>query len=228
MKRLASAMGAIALVVGSVPAAAMDYSWRAYRDQIVIDATGKINLDEGKHFIAWVKQMHWQWDGRKATSVVFNSPGGIIAGGVEMGLVVADFHMTTGVAHGGICASACVMAWAAGAFKSAGSDSRVGVHMASETPQGEVAIDSSLFNIRWLEKTGAPKSVLVGAMSTKPDDIYWLSENELIDWGVKIVPPSGTTTPVASNQCSAIADATERLACYDERSRATEGGSNSP
>jgi len=209
MKRFASVVGAIALAVASVPAAAMDYSWRPYRNQIVIDASGEIVADEAKRFIAWVEQSSRQWNGRKATAIVFNSPGGIVKGGVDMGLVVADFHMTTGVAPGGECASACVIAWAAGALKLAASDSHIGVHMASE--MGDPSIDGTIFNIRWLQKTGAPNSVLVGAMSTKPDGIYWLTQDDLTAWGVKIV-----------SQCSAISDATERLACYDKESGSTE------
>jgi len=222
MKRFASVLGAITLAVASVPAAAMDYAWRPYRNQIVIDASGDIEKDEAKRFIAWVEQSYRQWNGRKATAIVFNSRGGIIAGGVEMGLVVADFHMTTGVAPGGICASSCVMAWAAGALKSAASDSQIGVHMAREMG-GDPAIDSTILNIKWLQKTGAPKSVIVGAMSTKPDDIYWLSQDELIAWGVRIVPRSPVISqPLTNSQCSAISDATERLACYDEKSGSTE------
>ncbi len=96
MKRFASVAGAIALAAASVPAAAMDYSWRPYRNQIVIDASGEIVADEAKRFIAWVEQSSRQWNGRKATAIVFNSPGGIVKGGVDMGLVVADFHMITG------------------------------------------------------------------------------------------------------------------------------------
>jgi len=202
MKRFASVVGAIALAVASVPAAAMDYSWRPYRNQIVIDASGEMVADEAKHFIAWIEQSSRQWNGRKATAIVFNSPGGIVKGGVDMGLVVADFHMITGVAPGGERASACVIAWAAGALKSAASDSKIGVHMMSAMG-GDPAIDATFFNIKWLQKTGAPNSVMVGAMSTKPDDVYWLTQDELTAWGVKIVPRSPVVSqPLSSSQWS--------------------------
>jgi hypothetical protein len=216
MKRFAIVAGAI--ITLATPAVAMDYSSRPYRNQIVIDASGEIERDEAKRFKNWVKQSYSQWNGRKATAIVFDSPGGIIGGGLELGLVIADYHMTTGVAHGGVCASACVMAWAAGALKSAASDSKVGVHMAAESPQGEVAIDGTMLNIEWLQKTGAPKSVLVGAMSTKPDTIYWLSQDELADWGVKIV--QSLAAKPTSSKCSDISDDLERLDCYDRKSSA--------
>ncbi len=88
---------------------------------------------------------------------------------------------------------------------------------------GDPAIDATFFNIKWLQKTGAPNSVMVGAMSTKPDDVYWLTQDELTAWGVKIVPRSPVVSqPLSSSQCSVISDATERLACYDEKSGSTE------
>jgi hypothetical protein len=209
--------GAIALSIGSVPATAMDYSWRSYNDKIVIDAVGEIKVDEAKNFIAWIEQSRREWNVHRATAIVFNSGGGSIAGGREMGIMVADFHMITGVAHGGQCSSACVLIWSAGAFKSAGSDSKVGVHMARNIEDGDPAVDGTIFSLHWLQKTGAPNSVVVGAMSTKPDDIYWLSEDELIAWGAKIVPPEAVASKPSGVDCRAITDSLERLECWDKK-----------
>jgi hypothetical protein len=217
MKRFTTVVRAIvALTITNLPAAAMDYSWRSYKDKIVIDASGPIVVDEAKNFIAWVEQSRREWNGHRATAIVFNSPGGSIEGGRQMGIIIADFHMTTGVSHGGECASACVLIWSAGEFKSAGSDSKIGVHMAKDM-NGEPTVDGTIFGLHWLEKTHAPNSVVVGAMSTKPDHIYWLSESELISWGAKIVPEE----PVASKSsvdCRSITDSLERLECWDKKS----------
>ena len=207
--------GAIVLSIGSGPATAMDYSWRSYKDKIVIDAVGEIKFDEAKNFTAWVERSRREWNGHRATAIVFNSGGGSVAGGREMGIIIADSHMTTGVSHGGECASACVLIWSAGEFKSAGSDSKIGVHMAKDM-NGEPTVDGTIFGLHWLQKTHAPNSVVVGAMSTKPDDIYWLSEDELISWGAKIVPEE----PVASKpsvDCRSITDALQRLECWDKK-----------
>jgi hypothetical protein len=209
--------GAIVLSIGSGPATAMDYSWRSYSDKIVIDAVGEIKVDEAKNFIAWVEQSRREWNGHRATAIVFNSGGGSVAGGREMGIMIADFHMTTGVAHGGQCASACVLIWSAGAFKSAGTDSKVGVHMARNIEGGDPAVDGTIFTLHWLQKTGAPNSVVVGAMSTKPDDIYWLSEDELIAWGAKIVPQEPVVSKPSGVDCRAITDSLERLECWDKK-----------
>jgi hypothetical protein len=214
MKRLALVVGAMALTISQ--ASAMDYSWRVAGNQIVVDASGDIEVDEGKHFIAWILQNHGQWNGRKATAIVFDSRGGVVSGGAEMGMIIDQFHMTTGVGHGGECASSCVLAWGAGAYKSAASDSKVGVHMSTETKTGDASVDGTLFLINWLQKLKAPNSVIIGLMSTKPDDIHWLTEKELIAWNVKIVEPvSATKTPT---KCSDIKSATDRLDCYDRQS----------
>src|SRR3984957_366096 len=202
--------GAIVLSIGSGPATAMDYSWRSYSDKIVIDAVGEIKVDEAKNFIAWVEQSRREWNGHRATAIVFNSGGGSVAGGREMGITIADLHMTTGVAHGGQCSSACVLIWSAGEFKSAGSDSKIGVHMAKDM-NGEPTVDGTIFGLHWLQKTRAPNSVVVGAMSTKPDGIYWLSEDELISWGAKIVPEEPVASKPSGVDCRAITDSLERL-----------------
>ena len=215
MKKFAIA-GAIVLSIGGGPATAMDYSWRSYSDKIVIDAVGEIKVDEAKNFIAWVEQSRREWNGHRATAIVLNSGGGSVEGGREMGIMIADFHMTTGVAHGGQCTSACVLIWSAGAFKSA-NRLKVGVHMAIDIESGDPAVNGTIFTLHWLQKTGAPNSVVVGAMSTKPDDIYWLSEDELIAWGAKIVPQEAVASKPSGADCRAITDSLERLECWDKK-----------
>jgi hypothetical protein len=205
----------VALTITNLPAAAMDYSWRSYKDKIVIDASGPIVFDEAKNFIAWVKLSLPEWNGHRATAIVFNSPGGSVEGGRQMGILIADFHMTTGVSHGGECDSACVLIWSAGEFKSVGSDSRIGVHMAKDG-DGEPTVDGTIFGLHWLQKTRAPNSVVVGAMSTKPSDIYWLSQDELIAWGAKIVPEEAVATK-APVDCRSITDSLQRLVCWDKK-----------
>ena len=75
MKKLTTMVTAIvAFAITNLPAIAMDYSWRSYKDKIVIDASGPIVVDEAKNFIAWVEQSRHDWNGRRATAIVFNSP----------------------------------------------------------------------------------------------------------------------------------------------------------
>ena len=94
----------------------------------------------------------------------------------------------TGVAPGGMCASACVLLWAAGVHKSVAPDSRVGVHMTS------LSDDASRTNLllngmigRDLASVGAPASVVAAAVATPGDSIYWLTPADFAAWNVNIV-----------------------------------------
>jgi hypothetical protein len=113
--KLKTCLMAAALAVAFIAASsahAMDYSYRVFGKQIVIDATGEIEMDEASRLFNWINEQ--RWGHRKAYTIVFDSPGGYMVGGVQMASVVERFRLNTGVAHGGECASACVMAWAAG------------------------------------------------------------------------------------------------------------------
>jgi hypothetical protein len=74
---------------------------------------------------------------------IFNSPGGNVVAAKGLALMIYNTpdHPNTGVAAGGMCASACVLLWAAGAHKSVAADSGVGVHM---TSLGDDASQTSL------------------------------------------------------------------------------------
>jgi hypothetical protein len=106
----------------------MDYSYRVIGRQIVIDATGEIEMDERDRLAYWLSTQNWGH--RQAHTIVFDSGGGSMAGGIQMAGIVERYRLNTGVAHGGECASACVMAWSAGVHKSTATDAKIGVHMA--------------------------------------------------------------------------------------------------
>jgi hypothetical protein len=180
--------GAAAFIAASC-AHAMDYSYRVFGNQIVIDATGEIEVDEASRLFNWIDAQRWRH--RKAYTIVFDSPGGNMYGGVQMAGVVARFRLNTGVAHGGGCASACVMAWSAGVHKSTATDARIGVHMARDG-EDQIASDATLFYARFVKQTGAPASVVAGLVSTPPQEVYWLSLAELRAWNTTIVDEADT------------------------------------
>jgi hypothetical protein len=189
--KLKTCLMAAALAVAFIAASsahAMDYSYRVFGKQIVIDATGEIEMDEASRLFNWINAQ--RWGHRKAYTIVFDSPGGYMVGGVQMASVVERFRLNTGVAHGGECASACVMAWAAGVHKSSATDARIGVHMARDGDQ--IASDGTLFYARFVKQTGAPASVVAGLVSTPPQEVYWLSLTELRAWNTTIVDEADT------------------------------------
>jgi hypothetical protein len=137
---------AIMLAASTLTTQAMDYSYRVIGRQIVIDASGQIESDEADRLFNWISAQ--RWGHRRASTLVFDSRGGVMHGGWEMASVVARFGLNTGVAHGGMCASACVIAWAAGVHKSSATDAQIGVHSARYR-DGEIASGDTLDEADW-------------------------------------------------------------------------------
>lgn len=142
--------------------------------------------------------------------------------------------MMTGVAHNGMCASACVLAWASGWRKSVATDSRIGVHMA-EDANNKIAGNATLVTVNWLKTAGAPASVIAGAVTTQPDDIYWLSRSELVAWNVNIIDADDASIatsepaepPAATLQPEPTPRRKPKTAALRHRTKAEELGYNS-
>jgi hypothetical protein len=179
---------AVMLAASTLTTHAMDYSYHVIGREIVIDASGEIESDEAARLFNWISVQ--RWGHRRASTIVFDSPGGVMHGGWEMKSVVEHFGLNTGVAHGGMCASACVMAWAAGVHKSSATDAGIGVHNARHGD--EIASGDTFDYARYLSQTGAPDSVVAGLIRTPPDRVYWLSPAELRLWNTTIVDSADT------------------------------------
>jgi hypothetical protein len=173
-------------LLAATPASALEYSWRpsSTPNGILIDATGDFELDEVQRFASWMKStgLHKNIDG-----ISFNSPGGNIMGALGMVTVIKgtieyqNAPIMTAVVNNSICASACVLAWAAGSSKVLGKNARVGVHETSMEGTGTVVSAKVLAN------EGAPASVIAAMTITSPSGIHWLTREELKAWNVTFV-----------------------------------------
>jgi Clp protease len=138
-------LAATAVLLVSAPAAeAMTYQYSVEKGgRLVIQTAGDIEVDEGKRFLEFTDglpaHLFALFDG-KAT-IVFDSRGGNLHGGFVLAHIVWNFHLTTSVAKDGQCASACVVAWAAGARRQMEPNSRVGVHQTSLNGAAIAGID---------------------------------------------------------------------------------------
>jgi hypothetical protein len=194
---LAAAVAAAALYAAS--ANAMTYSYRMAGRQIVVNATGEIMPNETELMTQWTVTLPVAIQHTPIAAFVFNSTGGNVLEAKRLAVAIrnGDERPNTGVAAGGMCASACVLLWAAGAHKSVAADSRVGVHM---TSLGDDASQTSLLLNgmigRDLASVGAPASVVAAAVATPGDSIYWLTPADFTAWNVNIV--DSTPTPVAT------------------------------
>jgi hypothetical protein len=134
VKTLALAAALVATATSIAPADAMEYSYRVYQNRLVIDAQGDIEANEAVRLSDWFRHLPDRIQNlanKSGSAFIFNSPGGAILGGVELGVVIEHIGFNTGIAAGGRCASACVLAWAAGARKTATPDALIGVHSVS-------------------------------------------------------------------------------------------------
>ena len=150
----------------------MTYSYRMAGRQIVVNATGEIMPNETELMTQWTVTLPVAIQHTPIAAFVFNSTGGNVLEAKRLAVAIrnGDEHPNTGVAAGGMCASACVLLWAAGAHKSVAADSRVGVHM---TSLGDDASQTSLLLNgmigRDLASVGAPASVVAAAVATPGD-----------------------------------------------------------
>ncbi len=143
----------------------MSYQYSVDQGRLFIQAAGDFEADEGKRFLAFIDglpaHLFTLFDG-KAT-IVFDSPGGELNAGFVLAHIVWSFHLTTSVAKDGQCASACVIAWAAGVRRQMEANARIGVHQAAlgrAAAPGEdgptVERESTAIMAKWLRTNGAP------------------------------------------------------------------------
>jgi hypothetical protein len=105
-------------------------------------------------------------------------------------------HPNTGVAGGGMCASACVLLWAAGWHRSVPADGMIAVHGAAlpaslvdADPNGArmVSNDLDVIIAKDLASVGAPATVVAAVVTTPSTSIYVLTPADYAAWGVNVV-----------------------------------------
>jgi hypothetical protein len=174
-------------------ASAMDYSYRVYKKQIVITASGDIELDEAKTFSRWFKIIAPNWRGRKPTTITFDSRGGNLLGALDLGDVIARHRLTTRVDGDRVCASSCVLAWASGIAKSATQNSVIAVHRpkldgfdSTNPPVAAWTAELVAAYADGLRSRGASRSVVNFALTTPASEIHKLTPDELASWNVHV------------------------------------------
>jgi hypothetical protein len=180
--------------MGVSSVSAMTYSTRELPEgKLIIFASGKITEDDATAFSQdkFCASSHLPCDPDPVVTVVFNSRGGDIGAAVDIAHTIRRRGCTTGVANGGVCASACAIAFAAGKTKAVGRDARIGVHSAIGAASLRDADEEVLGGVgtgvvaKTLEQYGAPSSVVNAARSTPASEIHWLTPGELVQWKVE-------------------------------------------
>lgn len=191
-----------------------DGAWAA--ELTVVDSgAGRVILFAGPIQRADTARMAALLDSAGAIREVrFNSPGGSLEAGIEIGERIRAHRLATRVTSGAICASACVYAFLGGVIRAADNGGRLGIHMASGAfndaylaavkkvllDPAETDIDAKVRRIiliseqfsaiaarrqaRYLSQMGVSLRLLDPVFDTSHLDIHWLSPAELRDYNV--------------------------------------------
>ena len=154
--------------------------------RVVIQIFGPIEAGDADAFISAVKQAGAA--GKAVESVQLHSTGGRLVEGARLAAAIKLGKMSTTVAQGAVCASACFLAFAAGDPKFVGDGALIGVHKASEKDGREtVASGAATLSMAGFAKELGVPSVIVDRMSsTSPKKIAWLSSQDLRSMGVSM------------------------------------------
>jgi len=131
--------------------------------------------------------------GEYVKQVSLNSPGGSVNDAVKIGALMVVGEYTTVVAPGALCASSCPLILAGGRARLASRQSAIGVHQiyamasAADLPSGLAGVGTAMSEAqrttaiitRYLNSTTADPTFWLHALETPPDQLYYLSAEEL-------------------------------------------------
>jgi hypothetical protein len=169
--------------------------------QATIWITGEIVPGDADKFSQSVRQANDS--GKFVANVRLDSPGGNLLEGVKIADAIRFGKTSTNVGKTAVCASACFLMFAAGSTKNAGYGAQVGVHGASGENGEETAASgaATVSMAKIAKELGVPSAIIGRMVVTSPQDMVWLSPQELQSMGVTMMGrPSQLTPPVASLQ----------------------------
>ena len=139
--------------------------------------------------------------GRLVSGVRLNSPGGSLAEGAKIADTIRYAKVATVVVNGATCASACFVAFAAGAEKYSSYSAAVGVHGASvDGQENDSSRSATVAMAKVVKELGVPSSIIGQMVVTPPSQMVWLQPAELQSMGVTMTgkPGQAVSPPVAA------------------------------
>jgi hypothetical protein len=118
--------------------------------------------------------------GQAVTDMYLDSPGGAVATALRMADIVAAHSVSTIIARGKTCASACAVIFYAGFYKTLQEGGRLGVHRAVEAGgyETKVSWEASMLTAYRMTAAGAPAAVVDKLLATPPSGITWLDGHD--------------------------------------------------
>lgn len=146
-------------------------------------------------------------------TIVINSPGGSLVGGLALGWAIRQAGLSTHLAEvrredgtttlvdGGVCASACAYAFLGGVNRSMTAGARYGLHQFYADAPAPVDLRSSTRAVqdlvasltKYVTDMGVRADIVQLATRTRSDSVYWLEPSDALRYGV--INSSGINPP---------------------------------
>jgi hypothetical protein len=126
--------------------------------------------------------------------VSFNSDGGSVVAGIQIGESIRLKGFATTVDGNARCASACALAWLGGTRRFMSAESRIGFHAAYNQKDGhETGVGNALIGA-YLNRIGLPYAAVVYITQAAPSSMTWLTSADAGKRGID-VELSGSRRP---------------------------------
>ena len=122
--------------------------------------------------------------------VVFNSEGGNLFAGIEIGKTIRLKSFATAVLDGLRCASSCAFAWLGGSPRFMEGGAQIGFHAAYIERSGQ-ASESGVGNAlvgSYLTQIGLSENAVVYITQAAPSQMTWLTLSDAKQIGIEVVP----------------------------------------
>jgi hypothetical protein len=227
MWRSLTTLSALAAILGGLDADAATLTRRTAQGGADIVLRGDIAPEDADSLAAMLRAI--AEDGQPFRALRLNSPGGSLVGGIALAKFIRSHgEILTEVESGATCASACFLAFAAGAPKVAAPNSLIGVHGVADL-RGEVSDETRAATRvmgRVSNELGVPVEITDKMIATPPNGISWLTSDELRRMGATIAD-SGAATGSGADEPDGedpTAQALRRESLSAEALEAAEGG----
>jgi hypothetical protein len=200
MRILAACLSALILAASSPSSfSAVLTSHVSKEGKAIIDLNGAITSGDSDRLQQLIKGANDS--GKIVSGIRLNSQGGNVLEGAKLADAIRFAKIASVVSNGATCASACFLAFAAGVDKFASYSASIGVHGASDA-NGQETVGSNAATVamaKIIKELGVPAAIIGKMVVTPPDQIIWLSPNDLRAMGASMTgKPSQTPrgTPV--------------------------------
>ncbi|MGI3900151.1 MAG: ATP-dependent Clp protease proteolytic subunit [Janthinobacterium lividum] len=158
--------------------------------RLLLVAEGEIKEGDDKRLHDFVAALPIR---SKLFAVGLDSPGGNLREGVYLAKSIRSTGLPTIVSSRGMCASACFLMFAAGSTRMAAVNARIGVHSASSDGGDDAPAQAvTTLMARQAAEFGVPAAIIGKMVTTPPDEVTWLTRQDLAAMGTTILPADGS------------------------------------